>query len=302
MLKKKTKPEPEGHGSTWTNGRALAGRAVSLVVLAAIAAGPIALVATFARPQEVIAASEERPGMLEPSQQAAGSFALGYVGAWLSATRDDNTELRRYVDVSAIRTLSDVAWEYRDLAVVSIAPAATGDVITVVIAANVKELVNHNDGTSSEEWPRRYFQVVVKTDEVGGLRVVGLPAPIAPPATVERVPALGYSISLPAATPAGDSVLAFLNAYLAGSGDITRYVTPGESITAIDPAPYVSVEAVELRADREPTQSPADGERLRVLAEVSLANVYDQRLTATYALTLTARADRWEITAIDLAP
>ena len=59
---------------------------------------------------------------------------------------------------------------------------------------------------------------------------------------------------------------------------------------------------VELRSDVVPSKTPADGDTVKVLATVSLLSPLEQQLTSTYTLTLTARASRWEVSALDLAP
>ena len=41
---------------------------------------------------------------------------------------------------------------------------------------------------------------------------------------------------------------------------------------------------------------------MKVLATTTLMSPLEQQLTSTYSLTLTARASRWEVSAIDLAP
>lgn len=302
LIGKKTKTEAVGEGSSWTAGRNLSGRAIAIGLFAAIACGPIALFAFASQPETVVAAPETRSGTLPSSQQAAGDYALGYVAAWLGASRDDTVELEQYIDAATVREISTTPWEYRDLAIASLSPAEGSSLITVVIGANVRELTTDDEGGNGEAWPRRYFQVVVNVSDVGELGVVGLPAPIAPPAPTEDTVKLEYPAGLDNSTPVAESVLAFLNAYLAGSGDITRVSTPGTDFEALDPAPYVSIDLVDLIASIEPAANPGDGDTVRVLASVTLANVYDQRLSATYALTLTARDSRWEISAIDLAP
>jgi hypothetical protein len=97
----------------------------------------------------------------------------------------------------------------------------------------------------------------------------------------------------------------FLNAYIAGSGDVTRYLTPGVVLTTLTPAPYTSVDLSEIRAegsDQPPAVVPVDGTQIRVLA-LGTAVVTDQQTSnVAYALTLTARAGRWEISALDLVP
>lgn len=302
LFGKKTKTEPVGEGSSWTAGRELSGRAITVLLIGAIICGPVALLWQASRPESVVAAPDVVTSALPASQQAAGDYALAYVGAWLGASRDNTTELARFVDVGSVREISELPWEYRDLAVVSLEPADDSALVTVVIAANIKELTSDDEGGSANEWPRRYFQVVVNVTEGGQLNVVGLPAPVAPQPQAEEPVELEYETTIDNGSPVADSVLAFLNAYLAGSGDITRVSTPGTDFAALTPAPYVAVDLVDLRANLEPDATPGDGDSVRVLVTASLANALDLRLTATYALTLTARDDRWEISSIDLTP
>jgi hypothetical protein len=294
-----------GQGSRWTGGRALSAKVVGVLLVGGIFCGPAALVFGLSRGLAVTATNDSAKNAgLSAVEQSTGSYALAYVGAWLGASKTNPTELQKYVDASTIQNLTDLAWSYRDAAVVSIAPPAKGNIATVVIAANVKELTSGttNDGTT-ETWPRRYFQVAVTVDKsTGDLGVAGLPAPVAAPGKMTRTPELVYIMQLPPDSAAATAVTAFFGAYLAGSGDITRYVSPSTQISAIAPAPYAAVGANDLRVDKVPTGTPADGDRTRVLATVTLTNALEQRLTSTYALTITARADRWEVTSIDPAP
>lgn len=294
-----------GQGSSWTGGRALSAKVVGVLLIGGIVCGPAALVYGFTRGPDVAAADDSgKTAGLSAVEQSTGSYALAYVGAWLSASKTNSAELQKYLDASTIQNLTDQAWSYRDAAVVSITPATQSNITTVIVAANVKEFAasTTDDGTT-ETWPRRYFQVAVTVDKsAGDLGVAGLPAPVAAPDKNATAPELVYITQLPPTSAAASAVTAFLGAYLAGSGDITRYISPSTQISAITPAPYAAVEADELRVDKVPSEQPADGDRTRVLATVTLTNALEQRLTSTYALTLTARADRWEVTSIDPAP
>lgn len=298
------KTAPAGQGSTWTGGRALGAQIVGGILLVGLISGPAALALTLTRGPAVAAAdTSAQSAGLTALEQSTGSYALAYTAAWLAASRGNDAELKTYVDTSGIQ-LTEAPWEYRDAAVVSIAPATAGNITTVVVAANVKEMAAStvDDGTT-ESWPRRYFQVAVTSDpETGNLGVVGLPAPVAAPVQVEKAPTLVYGSQLAPDSAASTAVTAFLGAYLAGSGDITRYIAPSTEISAITPAPYVTLDATDLRVDVEPSEQPADGDTARVLATVVLTNALEQTLTSTYALTITARADRWEVTSIDPAP
>lgn len=303
-MKKKTKAENtvEARGSSWTFGRQASSNLVAAGLIAAILCGPAALFVAMnsaSRPIAAAATSDGDTG-LTADQQGAGAYALGYVSAWLSATRDAPGGLGQYVDLASIRDLSTAPWEYRDMAVASIEQAGD-DAVSVIVSANVRELASTDGGdTTTDAWPRRYFQTTVRLVD-GATRVVGLPAPIAGPAQADTA-TLVYTQSLASSSAAHEAVLAFLGAYLAESGEISRYITPGSSITAITPAPFVSVDPVDVRVDKTPADDPADGDELRVLATVALSSITDQRLTSSYALTMTARAGRWEVTTIDPAP
>lgn len=289
-----------GGGSTWTQGRALSGRAGAFVLYAAIACGPLALVTSGMTAAPTVVAQPVGEQQLSVGEQASGSFAAGYVGAWLSATRDDNAALAEYIELTAVG-LSDVGWAYRDLSVSSVSRSVEAGLVTVVIAANVREVNLSEDGAGDEIWPRRYFQVTVKVDG-DALSVVGLPAPIAAPERTGEGATLVYSVNLPKSEAAADTVTAFLNAYLAGSGEIDRYISPNTDIHAVTPAPYVATTIEDIRVDAAPSKSPRDGDAVEVLATVVLQSATDQQLTSTYALTLTARDGRWEVGSINLAP
>lgn len=293
-----------GEGSSWTGGRALGAKAVGVVLLIGLLSGPVALALNLSRGSAVAAVdtSVQTTG-LTSLEQSTGSYALAYTGAWLAASRGNDDELKTYIDTAGLQ-LTEAAWDYRDAAVVSVAPATPGSITTVVVAANVRETIASavDDGVI-ERWPRRYFQVAVTSEtESGNLGVVGLPAPVAAPGKVDQAPTLVYGSQLAPTSAAATAVTAFLGAYLAGSGDITRYTSPTTEISAIAPAPFVTLDATDLRVDIEPAEQPADGNTARVLATVVLTNPLEQTLTSSYALTITARASRWEVTSIDSAP
>lgn len=87
---------------------------------------------------------------------------------------------------------------------------------------------------------------------------------------------------------------------LAGSGDIGRYTSPGAKIAAVLPAPYESVRVEQAMIDDD-IPAAHDGATTSVFVRVQ-ATQADSTLRLEYLLTLTSRAQRWEITAIDGAP
>ncbi len=295
-------PAP-AQGSTWTHGRQGSAHAVSVLMIAAMACGPIGIgiaVTAMNRPQPASAVTKSDGLTVE--QQSTGAYALSFVAAWLGAWKDHPGELGSFIDLTSLRGLSETASEYRDLSVVEITPNTDSDIVTVVISANVKGLIPDPDkeGAGLEAWPRRYFQVPVFVSD-SGLRPVGLPVPISGPGLGDTA-ALAYSKSLPLSEASAQTIQSFLEAYTAGKGELGRYITPEAPIVAIAPAPYQAVEPVDIRTDVEPPKTPKDGVQVHALATVNLTTQLGQTVTTTYALTLTARASRWEVTTIDPAP
>lgn len=288
-------------GSEWTAGRAFGQKAVTGALLVAVACGPLALITASVNGKVKPAVAQvvvDEP--LTAHQQAAGEYGAAFVASWLSATREDVGTLGQYINPSAIGQLSATPWAYRDLAVVSIEKTEDSDLLSVIVAANIEEFDMESE-SGATIWPRRYFAVTVRVTE-SGMSVVGLPAPIAAPVKEESAVRLAYTKSVPKTSTAQETVEAFLSAYLAGSGDVARYITPGAAITAITPAPYMNLVVKDVKGDAEPSDSPSTGSVVHVLVTVEVSSASDQKLTATYALTLTARDGRWETTSVDLAP
>lgn len=296
----KKQPAP-AQGSSQTGLRALGAKAVTAVAIGALACGPIALAVGFTSAQvKPVVAQAAVDNRLTPVQQSTGEYAAGFVAAWLSSTRDNSSPLAAYIATSSVKQLSVEPWVYRDLTVVSIDVSEDSDLVSVVVAANVEELdMESEDGATI--WPRRYFAVTVNAAE-SGLSVIGLPAPVAAPSEADVPVKLAYTESVMATSTAKATVEAFLNAYLAGSGEIGRYVTPGSDITAVAPAPFQVLEISDLLADIEPSDTPATGDVVHMFATVDATSAAGQQLTATYALTLTARDGRWETTTVDFTP
>ncbi|MFE8950422.1 conjugal transfer protein [Streptomyces sp. NPDC007856] len=108
--------------------------------------------------------------------------------------------------------------------------------------------------------------------------------------------------------PRIQTVVAFLSAYLTNSGEgLDRYLAPGTRLTAIRPASYTSVSADQMQIEQDQsseraTAVPKDDTRTRLVVTVRATGHDTVRVPLTYALTLKARAGRWEIAALDGVP
>lgn len=291
--------EPVAQAATWTNGSRLGSKGISFLIVAALICGPVGLVLA-ATSSGSSSASPQAPKaeQVSPLQQSAGSFAVGYVGAWLGATQDDSSALGTYTDTTA-QQLAKTGFEYRNVAVASIVNDEDTQLSQVVVAADVKDdTVEEGKG---DQWPRRYFQVVVSAAS-SKLVPVGLPAAVAGPAAGTDSPRLNYGDTISSNSAAGKSVTAFLAAYLTGQGATEPYTSPQTSIPAISPAPYSDLTVSSINGETSPAEHPEDGATVKVYATVTAANSVGQQATSTYTLDLRARADRWEVAALGTLP
>ncbi|MFC5906380.1 hypothetical protein [Streptacidiphilus monticola] len=106
------------------------------------------------------------------------------------------------------------------------------------------------------------------------------------------------------ASPLAQTVAAFAQALLAGSGDLTPLLSPGAHLDPITAPPYAQVQVVQVTADRAGLDGhvPADGTTARVLVQLTATDHAGTAWPYTYALTLRTRAGRWEVAAVDPTP
>lgn len=233
------------------------------------------------------------------TDNAPAAYAEGFVGAWLSASSTDHAALDTYLDASSVGMLPSTGWVYRDLGLAGTETPEGSTLTAVTVAANVKETAVV-DGKATESWPRRYFRAVVNSD--GGLSPVGLPSPVSGPVPATSVITLRYPETVSTSSDAATTVSSFITAYATGAGGLDRYTTPGSAIAPITPAPFSSASLRSLNADKTPSAAPKDGETLHVLVGVNFKTAQNQGSASTYAMTLNARAGRWEVSALNPTP
>ncbi|MGL5827191.1 MAG: conjugal transfer protein [Nocardioides sp.] len=275
---------------------ALAAKAAPAGLLTCLVLGPIGAVAGAlalaqsgqSAPAAVVTATDQAN-----ERAVVGQFAQQVVVTWLTTTQDKPDALLALVKDAQVSTLSQTPFVVVDPGVAGIVDV--NGVWSVTVAATVTD--------ARKSTTRRYFQIPVRFDR-GSVAALTLPAPVAAP-PVSDGDSRGYRAQIDTTTALGQSVAQFLTAYVAGSGDVSRYLTPGVSLVPLSPAPYTSVQVSEIRVEgsEQPAAStPQDGTRVRVLVLATATVTTKQTSSVTYALTLTARAGRWEITAIDPAP
>ena len=289
----------------WTGPAAWVTKTITGGLLACLVAGPMGLLLAgwllFAAATTPVAApvvaGESR---LVDERTAVEAFASDFVVTWLTTTTGQEERLAPFLASYSGLTMPEEPWLVRDAAPAGIvaSESAPGS-WSVTVAATVAE---------SDKVPanRRHFQVpVVYAD--GALVAQSLPAPVSAPGQATS-PKLDYryraALSDPVATAAGE----FLTALLVG-GDVTRFISPTADIRAVSPAPYATVEVDDVQVDEDLTDlsddTPTDGQQLHLLVTAVVtpgAKAKTNALTVQYALTVTARAGRWEISSLDPSP
>lgn len=292
--------DPDVHlQQRWTGAATLRTRAVQAGLVAALVAGPVALLlgvgqaATAAAP---VAAPVAEAVTVDGGEQAAvGEFAQQLVLLWLQTPRGEEAALDDLVDTAGMQ-LAETPMVGADPQTAQLVATGSG-AWSVTVAVTV---------TDATEVPvRRHFQVPVRyTADTGALVAATLPAPVpAPPAAV--APQLGYRYTASSSDPVTVASGEFLEALLTGVGDVTRLISPGTQISALTPAPFTGVQVREVATDvdlRGAEAGSAPEEPVRVLVTALASVTAEQSVTVQYALTLTTREGRWEVASMDPAP
>ncbi|MGW8767845.1 conjugal transfer protein [Streptomyces sp. NPDC055815] len=275
---------------------------------AALAAGPVALLASCGRPAPTAA---ERPATVTRTVQpetAGESGPAGYaelvLDLWLDAGSDVNGAAARQLRVLA-PSVRIPEWGRRAVAVERLAAVRTvrqnaGWAVTVAAQfTQAAETPEHGSATGL-----RYFTIPVILQEPGqsdamGFAAAGAPMEVAGPAA-GQMPASPYVSSVEDG-PLADSVTGFLTAFLGAEGGADRYLAPGVTMPRPEAGGYIAVEVDQLLADRrtDGQERSRDGATARVRAEVTATDSAGRRWPLSYALSLTARAGRWEVASLD---
>lgn len=269
-----------------------------LAVWTVIAAGPIALcVALASTPTTVEAATPAKPATVRAAAAGAdpGGYAQLFVSAWLRSSADDATSAQARLaqslapDVELPDPATGAGAQLTPQSVTAVRSAQrTGGAWSVTVA------VQYADGRL------RYYAVPVAVGGAGAsFEVTEAPGVVAGPARAEAAKS-PYGVSVPEAD-LSSAVGEFFAAYLTGSGEVSRYLAPGVTLSAVSPAPYTAVTVQQVSSVEEVAageQVPADGTTVRVLVQVEARDA-DGRWPLAYELALKARSGRWEVAALE---
>lgn len=275
-------------------GARLATATIRVGLVGCLVCGPVAALGlgwVAVNPTQVSAIAV--PKVREPADVAfAGEMASRVVVAWLGATREDSEGLFALTNQAELSALPEEGQRVASVRVASV--SEEGSVFSVVVGATVTAVKGDPQ--------RRFFQVPVRVDG-DMVAALSLPAPVTGP-VIAASPKLGYREQLSSDELVSTTVEQFLGAYLTGVGDVSRYLTPQTTIAPIAPSLFVQVVVDDITGDRalDPEVAPADGDSVRVLVTATGTVTETQSSTVSYALSLSARAGRWEVAAIDATP
>ena len=271
----------------------ITGRALSAVVFAALIAGPLGLglgVLRGVSASHPASASSTAAGASADPEAVGrvGEFATQLVVATLTGTQGGESpewlpgpgagsEPLRVANPDVVSVIEESTLS---------SPAGR------VWSATVTVSVTPADAVASRWW----FTVPVLVDVVGTLRALAGPSQVAAPAFADPAPT-AYPDRVTAG-PVMDAVIGFLQAYLTGVGEVSRYTSPGTPMSAIVPTPYRSVTVIKVATGPSPASDPpdpVDGDQLHALVAVTAIASDSQKISLTYALLLTLRARRREV-------
>ncbi|WP_406278323.1 conjugal transfer protein [Streptomyces sp. NBC_00191] len=288
-------------------------RRVSLTrigVWVALAAGPVALAVACAMPRTIVAAAQPKttaPSALRTADPAGA--AARFCDLWLrsDAAEADSSTARAVHALAPSVALPNPSAKaaqllQRTVAVRSVRLSAGSWSVVVAAQFTVRDDKVRSSG-ASESTGVRYFAVpVVATDGASGpgaFTVTSAPAQIAGPGPA-TVATSRYVKQLPADGALVSSLAPFFDAYLAGIGEVARYLSPGTQLSAVKGSGYTKVRVDQAAADSEKAIGavPGDGTRVHIQARVTATDATAGRWPLVYTLDMTARSGRWEVTAL----
>ncbi|PVC81994.1 conjugal transfer protein [Streptomyces sp. CS014] len=315
---------PDDVESGWvtvpTGAAALVTAAVRWTAWALLIAGPVVGVAAWMRAPAAVGVPHGAAKPAVSVRDAAGpaGFAELFVAAFVQAGKGSEASLQPYFPGVRDVSLASEAGAHRAsrLAAVRVKEVSDGywsvTVATHVTASGEEQEKDRPAAQEERVGPGgvlRYFQVPVKEVGGGALVAAALPAEVsAPPVGEAAQLAYGPMYEAPRSAALVQTLQAVFGAYLAGGGELDRYLSPGVVVSPVSPAPYAAV-TVQRLAEAGVTDpfegqsgTPRDGQRRRLLVQVEATAVSGAGWPLTYAVELRARDGRWEVAALGAAP
>jgi Conjugative transposon protein TcpC len=277
----------------------------AVLVLAAIAGLHVVWGFIAGQPTDVVSPARS----VVNKSAVVSAFAQDYVATWLTATSSNADALSQFVSLntSELKLPSTPAVVITAPTVVAVTYEGTAakdahcEIFSVVVGVNERPY-------DSASPTRGLYQVPVVWSQYGP-RAASLPARVEGPGPGADLPAV-YPATLAASDAAFQVVSGFISAYLTAAGGVDRYVTSDSHLVGLGgvyqnqsddagkPIPLVTA----VLATGTPPSAPADGQTVRVLAQVSAVTSQYAHVHLTYPLTLRGIGGHWSVAAIDNAP
>ena len=228
------------------------------------------------------------------------SLAEDFVSVWLTATSSDTSSLAQFVTVPGDLKLPPTP------AVVITAPTVVavtyeGDAGKGGVAELYSVVVGVTQRAYESAPPTRaVYQVAALWSPKNGPRAVGMPARVGGPGPGADLPAR-YPTTLGPSDSAFTVVGGFVTAYLTSAGGVDRYVTSDSLLAGLGDA-YQSATVSKVAASEAAPDKPAEGQTVRVLADVDATTSQYALVELAYPLTLRGVGGKWQVAAIDHAP
>ncbi|HVL27654.1 MAG TPA: conjugal transfer protein [Acidimicrobiales bacterium] len=215
-------------------------------------------------------------------------FAELYVSTFLESGEGDEARLRAFYPGTV---------QLRDVIPGSLYVARTATVDAKEVArrywsVTVAAEVLIPEGSGYRRAGTRFYQVGVAGADVAAYVATSLPGEVPPPATLGVPPLeVGSLERVRPGDPVAGAVERFAAAFLAGDGELVRYMAPDAALRAVSPPPFVAVKVTDL-AVHDVVGPPAAKE---VLAAVRATDSAGRVQILHYSLELAERSGRWEV-------
>jgi hypothetical protein len=271
-------------------------RALQVLLWLAVVSGPVTAlvgIAHLAALNSRLEVVESAASAADPPADSSGAagFAELFIAAYFDAGEDSTTGLDRFVEGVALDGVEAGSWS-----VVRTASLGAGEItpgyFSVMVAVELIAHTTAGDPTAPSEPVGTLFYSVAVAETDSGWTVIGLPSLMpapnrlsAPDLLVDRLDGIDDS-SL------SDMVARFLSAYLAGDGELTRYLAPSSSIVPVLPAPFTTVEVLRSGMAEDPQHRTVIGVVVRASDDAGRAQLLE------FWLAVSQRDGRWEVTEI----
>ncbi|QIV79912.1 conjugal transfer protein [Mycolicibacterium frederiksbergense] len=278
---------------------------IALIVLAALSGLHTVWDFVLGEPTDVVTPARS----VVNKSAVVSSFAEDYVTTWLTSTAATAGSLNQFVSLNTpdlnlpttpavvLGSPSVVAVTYEGTA----GKDSEAEVFSVVVGVNERPYESAS--------PTRYLYRVPVLWSRFGPRATGLPFQVSGPGPGADL-RVAYPSTLGRTDSAYEVVSGFITAYLTGTGDVARYVTTDSLLAGIG-APYLARKddkgnplplVTSVAATGPVPAQPADGQTVRVLAQVTALTSQYANVAMTYPLTLRGVGGHWSVAGIDRAP